>query len=38
MDAKLYGKLLTLHRRGNRVDLEALHGRFPLRQGAEKGP
>ena len=38
MDPKVYGKLLTLHRRGNGVDVEAVHDRFPLRQDAEKGP
>ena len=38
MDPKVYGKLLTLHRRGNGVDVEALHDRFPLRQDAGKGP
>ena len=27
-----------LHRKGNRVDVEALHDRIPLRQGAGKGP
>ena len=32
------GKLLTLHRKGNRVDVEALRDRIPLRQGARKGP
>ena len=32
------GKLLTLHRRGNGVDVEALHDRTPLRQDAVKGP
>ena len=32
------GKLLTLHRKANRVDVEALHDRIPLRQGAGKGP
>ena len=29
MDPKVCGKLLTLHRRGNGVDVEALHDRFP---------
>ena len=38
MDPKVYGKLLTLHRRGNGVDVEALRDRFPLRQDAGKGP
>ena len=32
------GKLLTLHRRGNGVDVEALCDRIPLQQDAEKGP
>ena len=31
-------KLLTLHRRGYGVDVEALHDRFLLRQIARKGP
>ena len=26
-----------LHRKGNRVDVEALHGRFPLRRSADEG-
>ena len=38
MDPKVCGKLLTLQRRGNGVDVEALHDRLPLRQIAEKGP
>ena len=38
MDLKVYGKLLTLHRRGNGVDVEALRDRFPLRQITGKGP
>ena len=38
MDPKVCGKLLTLHRRGFSVDVEALRDRFPLRQSAEKGP
>ena len=38
MDPKVYGKLLTLHWRGNGVDVEALHDRFPLQQIARKGP
>ena len=38
MDPKVYGKLLTLHRRGYGVDVEALRDQFPLRQIAEKGP
>ena len=38
MDPQVCGKLLTLHRKGNRVDVEALHDRIPLRQGSGKGP
>ena len=38
MDPKVCGKLLTLHRRGNSVDVEALRDRIPLRQDAGKGP
>ena len=38
MDPKVYGKLLTLHRRGNGVDVEALRDRITLQQIAEKGP
>ena len=38
MDPKVRGKLLMLHRRGNGVDVEALHDRIPLRQITEKGP
>ena len=38
MDPKVCGKLLTLHRRGYVVDVEALRDRFPLRQIAGKGP
>ena len=38
MDPKVCGKLLTLHRRGYGVDVEALCDRFPLRQIAGKGP
>ena len=37
MDPKVYGKLLTTHRRGYGVDVEALRGRFPLRQSADEG-
>ena len=37
MDPQVCGKLLTLHRRGNGVDVEALHGRIPLRRDAAKG-
>ena len=38
MDLKVCDKLLTLHRRGNGVDVEALRDQFPLRQIAGKGP
>ena len=38
MDPQLCGKLLMLHRKGNKVDVEALHDRIPLWQGAGKGP
>ena len=38
MDPKVCGKLLTLHRRGNGVDVEALRDRILLRQDAGKGP
>ena len=38
MDPKVCGELLTHHRRGNRVDVEALRDRIPLRQIARKGP
>ena len=37
MDPKVYGKLLTTHRKGYGVDVEALHGRFPLRRSAGEG-
>ena len=37
MDPKVCGKLLTTHRRGYGVDVEALHGRFPLRRSANEG-
>ena len=37
MDPKVCGKLLTTHRRVYGVDVEALHGRFPLRQSAGEG-
>ena len=30
MDPKVCGKLLTTHRKGYGVDVEALHGRLPL--------
>ena len=36
MDPKVCGKLLTTHWRGYGVDVEALHGRFPLRRSAAK--
>ena len=35
MDPKVYGKLLTTHRKGYGVDVEALHGRFPLHLGLD---
>src|SRR3954465_10255493 len=38
MDPKVCGKLLMLHWRGNDVDVEALHDRFPVRQITRKGP
>ena len=38
MDPKVYGKLLTHHRRGYGVDVEALRDRCPLRRSTEKGP
>ena len=38
MDPKVRGKLLTHHRRGYDIDVEALRDRFPLRQHAKKGP
>ena len=38
MDLKVCGKLLTHHRRGYGVDVEALRDRIPLRQIAGKGP
>ena len=37
MDPKVSGKLITTHRRGYGVDVEALHGWFPLRQSAGEG-
>ena len=37
MAPKVCGKLLTTHLRGKDVDVEALHGRFPLRQSADEG-
>ena len=36
MDPNVCGKLLTTHRRGYGVDVEALHGRFPLRRSARR--
>ena len=38
MGPKVYGKLLTLHRRGYGVDVEALRDRIPLWQIPEKAP
>ena len=38
MDPEVCGKLLTHHRRGYGVDVEALRDRVPLRQIAGKGP
>ena len=38
MDPKVCGKLLTTHRRGLGVDIEALHGGFPLWQSTDDGP
>ena len=38
MDPYVYGKLLTLHRKGNGVDVEALRDRIPLQQDAGEGP
>ena len=37
IDPKVCGKLLTTHRRGKDVDVEALRGRFPLRQNIGEG-
>ena len=37
MDPKVCGKLLTTHRRGYGVDVEALHGWFPLRWSTDEG-
>ena len=37
MDPKVCGKLLTTHRKGYGVDVEALCGRFPLRRSADEG-
>ena len=38
MDPKVCGKLLTIHRRGYGVDVEALHDRYPFGGAPEKGP
>ena len=38
MDPNVYGNLLTLHRRGNGVDVEAIRDRIPLRQITGEGP
>ena len=38
MDPKVCAKLLTHHRRGYGVDVEALRDRIPLRQIVGKGP
>ena len=38
MDLKVCGKLLTTHRWGYGVDVEALHGRFPLGGAPAKAP
>ena len=38
MDPKVWGKLLTLHRRGYGVDVEALRDRRPLRRSFGTGP
>ena len=38
MDPKVCGKLLTTHRSGKDVDVEALSDRCPLRRSFEKGP
>ena len=38
MDPKVCGKLITTHRRGYGVDVEALRGRFPLRRAPAKAP
>ena len=37
MDPKVCGKRLTTHRRGYGVDVEALHGLFPLRRSTDEG-
>ena len=38
MDPKVYKELLTHHRRGYGVDVEALRDRCPLRRSSGKGP
>ena len=38
MDPKVCGKLLTLHWRGNGIDVEGIRDRFPLRQIIGKAP
>jgi len=38
MDPKVCGKLLTTHRRGYGVDVEALRGRFPSDGAPAKAP
>ena len=38
MDPKVCGKLLTTHRRGYGVDVEALRDRFPFGGAPEKAP
>ena len=38
MDPKVCGKLLTHHRRGYGVDVEALRDRFPTGGAPEKAP
>ena len=38
MDPKVCGKLLTTHRRGYGVDVEALHDRFPPPAESQKRP
>ena len=37
MDPKVYGKLLTHHWKGSKVDVDHLRDRSPLRRSAEKG-
>ena len=38
IDPYVCGKLLTTHRRGKDVDVEALRGRFPLQRAPTKAP